>query len=360
MVTIGVDAHRRMLFVVLVDDQGQERQHWQLRNTRADWTAVLAEVEELSAGDVRQWGIEGSGHAGRGLAQLLVSQQEVVYEINPRLTAQSRARSRRRDKSDHADALAIARLVVQEAGQLPRIWPDDATTPLALLTQERDRLQVDLTRLRNRLHADLVVFEPIERQHLPKLTTRAGLETLLAWDEARLGLTAQIQLQRIQRQVRRMLGLTDDLETVSAQLRTLSRPVCGPLRELVGIGALHAGMLAGYLGPGQRFASDAQLARYAGVAPLEVSSAGRVRHRLNRTGHRKLNEIIHRIALVQAQRYAPAKAYLARRQAEGKTWREAMRALKRYIVRAIFQAWTRCLAGTVSPADEGTHPHALT
>ncbi len=105
-------------------------------------------------------------------------------------------------------------------------------------------------------------------------------------------------------------------------------------------------MLAGYLGPGQRFATEAQLARYAGAAPVETSSAGKTRHRLNRSGHRQLNEIIHRIALVQAQHYAPAQRYLARRQAEGKTWREAIRALKRYIVRAVWQAWNACLAGT--------------
>jgi transposase len=102
-------------------------------------------------------------------------------------------------------------------------------------------------------------------------------------------------------------------------------------------------MLAGYLGPDLRFASDAHLSQYAGVAPLETSSAGGTRHRLNRTGHRKLNELIHRIALTQARAYEPARTYVARRRAEGKTWREAIRALKRYIVRAIYTQWKECL-----------------
>jgi transposase len=103
-----------------------------------------------------------------------------------------------------------------------------------------------------------------------------------------------------------------------------------------------SGALAGILGPAPRFANDAQLAAYAGVAPLEASSAGLVRHRLNRGGNRRLNAIIYRIALTQAQHSAEAKAYLDRRVSEGKTKREAIRALKRYIIRMIWRLWREC------------------
>jgi transposase len=97
------------------------------------------------------------------------------------------------------------------------------------------------------------------------------------------------------------------------------------------------------LGPGQRVQSDAQLAFYAGVAPLEASSAGASRHRLNRGGNRRLNAVLYRIALTQA-RYSPeAQKYLERRRREGKTGREAMRALKRYLVRAIWRLWKKCM-----------------
>lgn len=351
MLTVGIDAHRRMLVVVVVDERGQELRHCQVRNTAAHWAEVLVQVEELSPDAPRQWGIEGSGHQGRGLAQMLVGQHEVVYEVNPRLTAQSRARSRRPDKSDQDDARAIARVLVQEAEQLPRIQPADATTPLAILTRERQTLQADIIRNRNRLHAELVPIDPEYRHVLPKLTTQAGLDAILAWDDRGLGIAQRTQLQVVQRRAARLRALMRDREMVSTQIQDLSRPLCEPLTRLVGIGDLHAGMLAGYLGPGQRFATEAQLARYVGVAPLETSSAGRIRHRLNRFGHRQLNAIIHRIALVQAQHYAPAQRYLARRQAEGKSWREAIRALKRYIVRAIWHAWTQCLAGTALTTD---------
>ncbi len=83
---------------------------------------------------------------------------------------------------------------------------------------------------------------------------------------------------------------------------------------------------------------------YAGVAPLETSSAGVVRHRLNRGGNRRLNAILYRIALAQARGSDDARAYLARRRAEGKSWREALRALKRHLIRAIWRLWQKCLA----------------
>ena len=67
------------------------------------------------------------------------------------------------------------------------------------------------------------------------------------------------------------------------------------------------------------------------------------RHRLNRGGNRRLNAILYRIAVSQARSAPAAQAYLARRQAEGKTWREAIRALKRHLIRAIWRLWQECL-----------------
>jgi transposase len=96
------------------------------------------------------------------------------------------------------------------------------------------------------------------------------------------------------------------------------------------------------MGPGQRFRTDAQLAAYAGVAPLETSSASIVRHRLNRGGNRRLNSIVYRIAVTQARGLAEARAYIARRMSEGKTKREAHRALRRYIIRALWKLWCAC------------------
>ncbi len=135
----------------------------------------------------------------------------------------------------------------------------------------------------------------------------------------------------------------DQIGDLGQQIRVLTvKAGFAPLTRICGVNLLTAGTLAGILGPGQRFASDAALAAYAGVAPLEASSAGRVRHRLNRGGNRQLNAVLHMISVTQLRSWPPARAYVARRLSEGKTQREAMRALKRYLVRAIWQAWKSC------------------
>ena len=112
------------------------------------------------------------------------------------------------------------------------------------------------------------------------------------------------------------------------------------LLALPGCGALTAAKLVGEVAGIERFRTDAQLAMHAGVAPLDVSSGRQQRHRLNRAGNRQLNRALHTIAIVQKRVYAPAKAYIARQQAAGKTNKEALRALKRQLARRVFNLLT--------------------
>jgi len=85
-----------------------------------------------------------------------------------------------------------------------------------------------------------------------------------------------------------------------------------------------------------------QIAVLAGVAPVEASSTGEIKHRLSRGGIRHLNMLLCLIALAQERAYAPAQVYMARRQQEGRTAREARRALKRHLVRRIWHQWQAC------------------
>jgi len=95
-------------------------------------------------------------------------------------------------------------------------------------------------------------------------------------------------------------------------------------------------MLIGEVGDIRRFRSADAFAALAGVAPIPASSGQTQRMRLNRGGNRQLNRALYTIALSQAFHHPPAKAYIARKRAEGKTWREALRALKRQLVRTVF------------------------
>ena len=97
-----------------------------------------------------------------------------------------------------------------------------------------------------------------------------------------------------------------------------------------------AAKLLAEIGPIDRFRSDAELARHGGVAPLEASSGKSQRHRLDRGGNRQLNAALYRIVITQARHHPPARHYLERKRAEGRSRREAIRCLKRLLARVVF------------------------
>jgi hypothetical protein len=69
---------------------------------------------------------------------------------------------------------------------------------------------------------------------------------------------------------------------------------------------------------------------------VEASSGKTRRHRLNRGGDRQANAALHRIVVVRLRWHQPTRDYVARRTAEGKTTKEILRCLKRYVAREVF------------------------
>jgi transposase len=349
MITIGVDAHKRVHAAVALDEAGREVARWRGPNSADGWAALGRWAEALGA--PRRWGIEGAGGYGRGLAQRAVAHGAEVYEVNARWTAAGRRRARRRDKNDWRDAAAVAEVVRKEAPALPAVAPEDETAALALLVAERDELVAEVTRLRNQLHHLLGQLDPEYADHLPSLRSKAGVAALEAYATDAASPVQQQRAAAVRRLAQRLRLAAEQGGALTAEIRALAAPRYAPLTAIVGVDLLTAAALAGLLGPGRRFASDAALATYAGVAPCEASSAERVRHRLNRGGNRRLNAVLHRVAVSQARHSPEARAYLERRQREGKTRREALRALKRFICRAVWRRWQECLAAPPAAAD---------
>lgn len=348
VVTIGVDAHKEQHTAVAVDDAGREIGRRQVPNTPAGWEKLRDWAARL--GQQRRWGVEGAWNYGRGLAQYLVAAEETVYEVNPRLTADSRRRSRKLDKNDCQDALAVAKKLREDSDELPRVVAEDETVVLDLLTTERESALAEATRIRNRIHGLLLQIDPEYKSRLPKLSSKAGASALERYESPRDGAIYQQRAATVRRLVQRLRLVLEQVEEITTEIETLTRERFSPLMRLHGVGGIAAGALAGILGPGFRFSNDAQLAAYAGVAPIEASSAGRLRHRLNRGGNRRLNAILYRIILTQSRWSPETRAYLARRMGEGKSKREAIRALKRFIIRAIWRLWQECQGKTPEEA----------
>lgn len=131
------------------------------------------------------------------------------------------------------------------------------------------------------------------------------------------------------------------------QLRALNRQIDQLHRELAelvaahhpnllaeqGCGALTAAILIGHTAGNQQFRKEASFAMKTGTPPVPCSSGQRTQHRLNRSGDRQLNHAPHIIAITRAQRDPATKQYLARKEAEGKTTKGALRSLKRHLAR---------------------------
>jgi transposase len=136
----------------------------------------------------------------------------------------------------------------------------------------------------------------------------------------------------------------DDLRRFDDQMRASKPRIADAiaasgtsLTELVGVGPVVAAMLLGYTGDVARFTSRDRFAAYTGTAPIEVSSGGRITHRLSRRGNRQLNHALHIAAIPQIRfAHSPGRAFFERKVAEGKTKKEAVRALKRRISDAIY------------------------
>jgi len=233
------------------------------------------------------------------------------------------------------------------------VLADDETAVLDLLTSERGAVLGEATRLKNQLHALLLQLDPDYREQLRSLDSPEGLVALESYEPPTIGALAEERAAAVRRSAQRLRLALDQAAELAERVKALTiQAGFTPLTEIFGVGFIIAGALAGILGPGSRFGNDAELAAYAGVAPIETSSAGLVRHRLNRGGNRRLNSLLHMIMVTQLRSWAPAQVYVRRRTTEGKTRREGMRALKRFLVRAIWHAWQRCLEGRAASQEQ--------
>ena len=136
---------------------------------------------------------------------------------------------------------------------------------------------------------------------------------------------------------KRCLAATGEANQHKRDIETWVQAICPQLLEEEGVGPISAAQLLISWSHPRRLRSDACFARLAGVAPIPASSGNTHRHRLDRGGDRQLNNAIHTVALTRARLDPQTKAYIERRVSEGKTRREAIRALKRHIARHLYR-----------------------
>src|SRR5829696_5092421 len=134
----------------------------------------------------------------------------------------------------------------------------------------------------------------------------------------------------------RLRELTLAINQLERKITELVAQIALQLLNEPGFGPLIAAKLVGEIAGAQRFATAAKLARAAGVAPIPASSGNTQRHRLDQGGNRQINAALHRVIVTRARCHPPTRDYIERRRSEGKSTREAIRCLKRYLARRVW------------------------
>jgi transposase len=335
MIVIGADTHKsNHTCAAAKAGTGELAGELTARARKPGFAELLAWGRGLD--QERIWAIEDCRHVSGSFERFLVDHGERVVRVPPKLMGESRKAERTRGKSDPIDALAVARAALKEGPEtLPAAHLDEQALEIKLLLDHREDLVrsrgEDQQRLRWHLH-DL----------WPELELPAGCLDRMVWLDRiarKLGRAEQSARVRVARElVRSIRERTRRASELEHELASLVAEEAPQLLAMAGCGTLTAAKLIAETAGVERFASDAKLARLAGVAPIPASSGNRQRHRLDRRGNRQLNCALHRMAVTQGRVHQPARDFLARKQAEGKSRMEALRCLKRHLARAVWQA----------------------
>ena len=330
---IGVDTHRdEHAVAVVASPSGARVAETRISANERGYAAAFALAVEQAPGR-RAWAIEGTGSYGKGLTRYLAGQDEQVLEVErpKRQGRQGRA------KSDRLDALRAARaLLADEKPALPRAA--GRRESLRVLLQVRssavEARKVALTQLR----ALLVTCPESLRSQLAPLTRArllARCRRLAPERETDPELKATLRALRLL--ARRIDALSLEERELGRELLALAEQIAPALLAERGIGPIGAAQTLVSWSHKGRFRSEAAFARLAGAPPIPASSGQTIRHRLDRGGDRKLNSVLHQ-AVVSRRKHDPETiAYIERRRSEGKTDREAIRCLKRYLARRLFR-----------------------
>jgi transposase len=349
---VGVDPHKHTLTASVVDVRG---------GVVATATFTVSgnghrdlESWALASGPVVRWGIEGASGLGRHTAAFLALRGHDVRDVCPNRT-NDRARRRREGKTDKLDSIRIAKETLEEAN-LPvafkraggEVGPDRDREQLALLHKARKSLLKSRQHLLNEAES-LLVELPLEiREQLPDVTdVRPRLRAL-----ARLEPMADDPVDELRLEL--LATHTTDIERLDARekglvekIRNAIKAVGSTLDGLVGLSDRSVAELLVETGDPRRF-TEGGYARFNGTAPIPVSSAegdgDPARHRLNRGGNRRLNAVLHRMAVTQLRCEPRARQIYDGARQRGHTKKEAMRILKRHLSNVVWKHMDRDLS----------------
>lgn len=342
LVILGIDTHAEVHVAAALDGRGQLLATLQFRPDTSGFMHLVEWANEF--GTIDRVGIEGTGSYGAPLTRWLRHEGFAVVEVN----RPDRSTRRHRGKSDPIDAESAARAVLAGTATAVPKSGDGNVECIRVLRVVRDSAVKARTQAANQLHALVVTAPESLREELHALTLRRLVATV-----SRFRLRAQPATPRdAYKQAMHVLGrrwhqLTNEITACDRELERLVAIAAPNLVAIHGVGTHTAATLLITAGDNpERLRNEGAFAQLCGVAPLPASSGKTVRHRLNRGGDRAANNALWIITIGRMARDAKTRDYVNRRTTEGKTKKEIIRCLKRYIAREIFPVLTATATAT--------------
>lgn len=331
----GVDTHLEIHVAAVVDEIGRIIDTASFPATRSGYRRLLGWMRRH--GCLVRVGVEGTGAYGAGLARFLAAAGVEVVEVN----RPDRQLRRRRGKSDTVDAEAAARAALNgDATAVPKSGDGQVEGLRALRIARRSAVKA---RTQAGLQIrDLILTAPDElRARLEPLAAagRAGVcARFRPGDSSNPTQATKLALRHL---ARRYEALSDEIAELDDVIAKLCAQINPALLGAKGIGPEVAATLLVVAGDNpSRMHSEAAFAALCGAAPIEASSGRVTRHRLSRGGNRQGNNALWRIVIVRMATCDRTRAYVAKRTAEGKSKKEIIRCLQRFVAREIHQLLT--------------------
>src|SRR5947209_8094706 len=350
---VGVDPHKRTLTATVVDPRGGVLASEHFRVSGEGHRELEAWGGQF--GQIARWGIEGSASWGRHTAVYLIGRGYDVRDVCANRTPRS-DRARQRGKSDTLDSERIAREVLAHS-LLPKAFkragqdqgPDELHQLLGLWHNRRRSILTSRQHLVNEAE-NLLCELPLElRDQLPdSKAVRPRLAALARRNRRRrYDPPTRLRLQMLDGYHTQIQGLDREEKQVVAQLEALVRQSGSTLGELCGLNTRSVAELLVEPGAPRRF-TEGGFSRFNGTAPLAASTAEGpgepVRHRYNPGGNRRINAVLHRMAVTQLRCEPRAQRIYANARTAGHTKKEARRILKRHLSNVIYRRMIRDLA----------------
>jgi transposase len=331
-VIAGIDTHADTHHVAVITEYGRPVADQEFPATGPGYREILDFITTF--GPVSGVGVEGTGSYGAELARVLARDGLKVLEVN----RPNRQIRRLKGKSDSLDAYQAADAVIAERGISTPKARDGAVESLRVLRAERSSAMRAKVAVINQIKGLLIAAPEAIRFKYRDLSNQALTAAL---ERSRPGgnptdpndATAMV----LKRMAARHRHLEQELDLIEAELDAIVTTHAPLLRDLSGVGTDVASQLLVTVGDNpERVSSQAKFAALVGVAPIPASSGKTNRHRLSRGGDRAANRALHSVVTSRMASDPRTKAYVARRTEEGKSKKEIIRCLKRYVVREIY------------------------